>query len=153
MDVGPPVEGVARDVTAGGLVVLRSFGKFFGLVEAYGLALRSPMKQLPRGYLANSGLGPSADRQSSMAFARWRIETGRRICVCGWQRTRPAWMHCLLDTEYPSPVRHCSALCVLLRRHRCSTPLAVKVFSFEISRIRRTRFDLECLRTTSSSRG
>lgn len=43
MDVGPRAESLAGDVGAGGLVVLRSFGKFFGLAGLrLGFALAAP---------------------------------------------------------------------------------------------------------------
>lgn len=43
MDVGPRAESLAGDVTSGGIVVLRSFGKFFGLAGLrLGFALTAP---------------------------------------------------------------------------------------------------------------
>lgn len=57
MDVGPPVEGVARDVTAGGLVVLRSFGKFFGLA---GVRLGFAIAHEATAARLSSQLGPWA---------------------------------------------------------------------------------------------
>jgi cobalamin biosynthesis protein CobC len=43
MDVGPPAASVARDVSCGNVVVLRSFGKFFGLAGIrLGFAVAAP---------------------------------------------------------------------------------------------------------------
>ena len=43
MDVGPQAQSVCRDVAEGGIVVLRSFGKFFGLAGVrLGFAVASP---------------------------------------------------------------------------------------------------------------
>lgn len=51
MDVGPRAESVAGDVETGGLVVLRSFGKFFGLAGVrlgFALAAEPIARQLGR---------------------------------------------------------------------------------------------------------
>jgi cobalamin biosynthetic protein CobC len=43
MDVGPPDASMAREVGCGGVIVLRSFGKFFGLAGVrLGFALAAP---------------------------------------------------------------------------------------------------------------
>jgi cobalamin biosynthetic protein CobC len=57
MDVGPAGESVAGDIAGGGLVVLRSFGKFFGLAGLrLGFAIADPI--IAAGLSA--GLGPWA---------------------------------------------------------------------------------------------
>jgi len=57
MDVGPSGESVAGDVAGGGLVVLRSFGKFFGLA---GLRLGFALADPTIATRLSAGLGPWA---------------------------------------------------------------------------------------------
>ncbi len=57
MDVGPIAESIAGDVGQGGLVVLRSFGKFFGLA---GVRLGFAISAEPVARLLEDGLGPWA---------------------------------------------------------------------------------------------
>jgi cobalamin biosynthetic protein CobC len=57
MDVGPAAESVAGDVEQGGLIVLRSFGKFFGLA---GLRLGFAIAAEPLARQLEGGLGPWA---------------------------------------------------------------------------------------------
>ena len=57
MDVGPPGASLAGDVARGNIVVLRSFGKFFGLAGLrLGFALAAP----PLATRLRSVLGPWA---------------------------------------------------------------------------------------------
>lgn len=55
MDVGPRAESLAGDVGAGGLIVLRSFGKFFGLA---GVRLGFALADAKTAALLSSQLGP-----------------------------------------------------------------------------------------------
>jgi cobalamin biosynthetic protein CobC len=57
MDVGPQAERVDGDVEEGELVVLRSFGKFFGLA---GLRLGFAIASAPAARALEAGLGPWA---------------------------------------------------------------------------------------------
>lgn len=57
MDVGPQAQRVDGDVDEGGLVVLRSFGKFFGLA---GLRLGFAIAAVPVAKALEAGLGPWA---------------------------------------------------------------------------------------------
>ncbi len=57
MDVGPAAESLSGDVEAGGIVVLRSFGKFFGLA---GLRLGFAIAADPVAKALNAELGPWA---------------------------------------------------------------------------------------------
>lgn len=57
MDVGPRAESLAVDVEAGGMVVLRSFGKFFGLA---GVRLGFALTDAQTAARLTGGLGPWA---------------------------------------------------------------------------------------------
>jgi cobalamin biosynthetic protein CobC len=83
MEVGPPATTVAGDVHRGNIIVLRSFGKFFGLAGLrLGFALANP-------YLAArlaAGLGPWAVSGPAIAIAEraladvaWMDGTRRRL--------------------------------------------------------------------------
>jgi cobalamin biosynthesis protein CobC len=76
MDVGPRGHGVAGDVGQGGLVVLKSFGKFFGLA---GLRLGFAMADEPVALRLEAELGP-------WAVAGPALEYGvRALSDIGWQ--------------------------------------------------------------------
>lgn len=57
MDVGPQAESLAGDVEAGNIVVLRSFGKFFGLA---GLRLGFALASEELAQKLSAWLGPWA---------------------------------------------------------------------------------------------
>lgn len=65
MDVGPRAESVAGDVERGGLVVLRSFGKFFGLA---GVRLGFALAFEPVAARLTSELGPWAVAGPALAY-------------------------------------------------------------------------------------
>ena len=75
MDVGPPDASLAADVSCGNVVVLRSFGKFFGLPGS-GLVSRSPRRPWPRGLVRRSAPGRCPARRLPSAPRRWRTQRG-----------------------------------------------------------------------------
>jgi cobalamin biosynthesis protein CobC len=80
MDVGPPAESLAAEVVRGNIVVLRSFGKFFGLAGIrLGFALTAPAVA---ARLA-AGLGPWAVSGPALAVG------ARALTDAAWiERTR-----------------------------------------------------------------
>jgi len=85
MDVGPPGASLAADVTRPNLVVLRSFGKFFGLAGArLGFALAAPsIAERLRGALGPWAVaGPAlAIGSGALADAGWTVETRTRLAA------------------------------------------------------------------------
>ncbi|MCR4269017.1 threonine-phosphate decarboxylase CobD [Nitratireductor sp. ZSWI3] len=85
MDAGPPDESVAGDTGAGGLVVLRSFGKFFGLAGVrLGFAVTSP--ELAARLTAWLGpwavAGPALEIGcQALADARWHDAMRRQLAA------------------------------------------------------------------------
>jgi cobalamin biosynthetic protein CobC len=76
MDVGPPGGSLARELDRGNIVVLRSFGKFFGLAGLrLGFALAAP----PLAARLNASLGP------------WAV-SGPAITIGGQALADTAWM-------------------------------------------------------------
>ncbi len=83
MDVGPPDASLAADVSCGNVVVLRSFGKFFGLAGIrLGFALAVPALAARLG----AALGPWAVSGPALAVGAkaladtaWRQRTRRRL--------------------------------------------------------------------------
>ena len=83
MDVGPPDASLAADVSCGNVVVLRSFGKFFGLAGIrLGFALAAPALAARLG----AALGPWAVSSPALAVGAkaladtaWRQRTRRRL--------------------------------------------------------------------------
>lgn len=83
MDVGPPHASLAADVTYGNIVVLRSFGKFFGLAGTrLGFALAAPRT----ASRLRAALGPWAVSGPALAIgakaladAAWIERTRRRL--------------------------------------------------------------------------
>lgn len=83
MDVGPPDVSLAADVSCGNVVVLRSFGKFFGLAGIrLGFALAAPALAARLG----AALGPWAVSGPALAVGAkaladttWRDRTRRRL--------------------------------------------------------------------------
>ncbi|WP_416207997.1 threonine-phosphate decarboxylase CobD [Chelativorans sp. M5D2P16] len=67
MDVGPEAERLDGDVEAGGIVVLRSFGKFFGLA---GLRLGFAIAARPLAQVLRARLGPWAVGGPALAVGR-----------------------------------------------------------------------------------
>ena len=67
MEVGPQDESVAGDVGEGGLVVLRSFGKFFGLA---GVRLGFVLAERRRAEWLNAQLGPWAVSGPTLHIAK-----------------------------------------------------------------------------------
>ncbi|MGE0282652.1 MAG: threonine-phosphate decarboxylase CobD [Rhizobiaceae bacterium] len=76
MDVGPRAESVASDVEQGGLVVLRSFGKFFGLAGVrlgFALAAAPLAKRLDRELGPWAVAGPALEYGlQALADVRWQ---------------------------------------------------------------------------------
>lgn len=86
MDVGPRAESLAGDVDQGGIVVLRSFGKFFGLA---GLRLGFALTDVRTAERLDAQFGP-------WAVAGPALEYGiRALADSGWQ----AAMRATLETE------------------------------------------------------
>ncbi len=83
MDVGPPEMSLAADVSCGNVVVLRSFGKFFGLAGIrLGFALSAPaMAMRLRAALGPWAVsGPAlAVGAKALADAAWIERTRRRL--------------------------------------------------------------------------
>jgi len=83
MDVGPQEASLAADVSCGNVIVLRSFGKFFGLAGIrLGFALAAPVLAARLG----AALGPWAVSSpapavgaKALADAVWRARTWRRL--------------------------------------------------------------------------
>ena len=83
MDVGPQEASLAADVSCGNVIVLRSFGKFFGLAGIrLGFALAAPALAARLG----AALGPWAVSGPALAVgakaladAAWRARTRRRL--------------------------------------------------------------------------
>ncbi len=76
MDVGPPSERLDGDVARGGMVVLRSFGKFFGLA---GLRLGFAIAAPPLARALGARLGPWAVSGPALTVA------GRALADLSWQ--------------------------------------------------------------------
>ena len=83
MEVGPPEASVASDVHRGNIIVLRSFGKFFGLAGLrLGFALASPdlAARLAAGLGPWAVSGPAiAVAEQALADAAWIDGTRRRL--------------------------------------------------------------------------
>ena len=83
MDVGPPDAGLGADVACGNIIVLRSFGKFFGLAGLrLGFALAAP----PLAARLRAALGPWAVSGPALAVGTqaladtlWIERTRRRL--------------------------------------------------------------------------
>ena len=83
MDVGPPEASLAAEVSCGNVVVLRSFGKFFGLAGIrLGFAITAPTLatrlRAALGPWAVSGPALAAGAKA-LADAAWREQTRRRL--------------------------------------------------------------------------
>jgi cobalamin biosynthetic protein CobC len=85
MDVGPPGFSLAGDVGRGNLVVLRSFGKFFGLA---GLRLGFALLDQPSAVRLAAMLGPWAVSGPALAIgtvaladAAWAVATRARLAA------------------------------------------------------------------------
>ena len=86
MDVGPPGASLAADVARGNIVVLRSFGKFFGLAGLrLGFALAAPAD---RGAARAPCLVPGRcrDRRLRSAPRRWPMRRGSSRRASGLRR-------------------------------------------------------------------
>ncbi len=83
MDVGPPDASLAAEVSCGNVVVLRSFGKFFGLAGIrLGFALAAPAlaARLAAALGPWAVSGPAlAVGAKALADAAWRQRTRRRL--------------------------------------------------------------------------
>lgn len=73
MDVGPPGTSLAAEVTHGNTVVLRSFGKFFGLA---GLRLGFALAGMETAARLNALLGPWAIAGPALAVAKTALADG-----------------------------------------------------------------------------
>ncbi|KQZ13896.1 threonine-phosphate decarboxylase [Mesorhizobium sp. Root554] len=85
MDVGPRAESLAGDVTRGGIVVLRSFGKFFGLA---GVRLGFALADMATAKRLAAELGPWAVSGPALEYgicalqdAGWRDEMRSRLAA------------------------------------------------------------------------
>jgi cobalamin biosynthetic protein CobC len=83
MDVGPREESLAGDVAEGGLVVLRSFGKFFGLA---GVRLGFALSDTLTAERLEAQLGPWAVAGTALEYGiraladtRWQDDMRRRL--------------------------------------------------------------------------
>ncbi|MBZ9807776.1 threonine-phosphate decarboxylase CobD [Mesorhizobium sp. BR1-1-9] len=76
MDVGPRQHSLAGDVGQGGIVVLRSFGKFFGLA---GLRLGFALANAPTAQRLETQFGPWAVAGSALEYGI------RALADIGWQ--------------------------------------------------------------------
>lgn len=83
MDVGPAGESLAGEVARGGLVVLRSFGKFFGLA---GLRLGFALTDPATAALLSAGFGPWAVSGPALEIGiaalgdrKWQVTHRRRL--------------------------------------------------------------------------
>lgn len=76
MDIGPRSESLAGDVGSGGIVVLRSFGKFFGLA---GVRLGFALANTEIAARLESGLGPWAVPGPALEYGI------RALSDIGWQ--------------------------------------------------------------------
>ena len=89
MDVGPPAASLAREVERGGIVVLRSFGKFFGLA---GLRLGFAVAAADIAAKLRASLGPWAVSGPALAIGasaladRFWIDATRRKLAQAAQR-------------------------------------------------------------------
>ena len=96
MDVGPREESLCGDVGQGGIVVLRSFGKFFGLA---GVQARLCRRHLPTWRSGStSGFGPWAVAGPALEYgiaALGRHGLGRRDAGAADERTPSGSMRCL----------------------------------------------------------
>ncbi len=83
MDVGPPAESLAAEVACGNVVVLRSFGKFFGLAGVrLGFALAAPALAARLAAMLGPWAvsGPAlAVGTKALADAAWIERTRRRL--------------------------------------------------------------------------
>ena len=83
MDVGPQRDGVAGDVGPGGLVVLRSFGKFFGLAGVrlgFALADTETVARLAGGFGPWAVSGPALEYGiRALADTGWRQAMRARL--------------------------------------------------------------------------
>ncbi len=83
MDVGPPDASLAADVSCGNVVVLRSFGKFFGLAGirlGFALAASATAARLAAALGPWAVSGPAlAVGAKALADAAWRERTRRRL--------------------------------------------------------------------------
>ncbi len=120
MDVGPAEASVAGHVACGNLVVLRSFGKFFGLAGLrLGFALAGPMLA---GRL-RAELGPWPVAGPALAIGQRALADG------AWMQTMRMRLHdearhlCQLLTASALPVIGGTALF-----HLVQTPLACRLF-------------------------
>jgi len=85
MDVGPQAESLAADVEQGGFVVLRSFGKFFGLAGlrlGFALGARSVISDL-RGRLGPWAIsGPALEvGLAALADREWQVAMRARLAA------------------------------------------------------------------------
>jgi cobalamin biosynthetic protein CobC len=83
MDVGPRAESLAGDVDQGGIVVLRSFGKFFGLAGLrLGFALADPpaVERLEAQFGPWAVAGPALEYGiRALADTDWQADMRRRL--------------------------------------------------------------------------
>lgn len=83
MDVGPVEESLGRDVGQGGLVVLRSFGKFFGLAGVrlgFALADEATVERLAGGFGPWAVSGPALEYGiKALSDMRWQQDMRARL--------------------------------------------------------------------------
>ena len=111
MDVGPRAESLAGDVGQGGIVVLRSFGKFFGLAGlrlGFALADALTVERLEAQFGPWAVAGPALEYGiRALADSGWQDDDA----AAGWPRTPRGSMRCLAASAFRSPAaRRCFAI-------------------------------------------
>lgn len=142
MDVGPRVESLAGDVGQGGLVVLRSFGKFFGLAGVrlgFALAAKETMQRLETGFGPWSVAGPALEygiralgdlgwqdvHRARLAEARSRLDAmlvASGVAVAGGTDL----YRYVVSNDAPVLFRHLGGLGILAR-HFADRPHALRI--------------------------
>lgn len=142
MDVGPRAESLAGDVGQGGLVVLRSFGKFFGLAGVrlgFALAPEEVVRRLEAGFGPWSVAGPALEygiralgdlgwqetHRAGLADARFRLDA--MLAAAGIVVTGGTDLYqYVVSNDAPALFRHLGGLGILVR-HFADRPRALRI--------------------------